>query len=215
MKLSKRLNCIADMIKEGSRVIDVGCDHGLLSIYLDLEKKCNCLACDINDKALNSARINKDKYKSNIEIKLTDGINGIDINNNDYIVIAGMGTTTIKHILDNKKLSNNIIISSNNQIYELREYVCKLGYKIIEEKFIEENQKQYVIIKFVKGKNKYSNIDLKYGPILRNNLIYLTYELNKLFDIKEKIKDSNFTTKLKNKNEIKKIEKLIMNIKGK
>jgi len=199
MKLSKRLNCIADMIKEGSRVIDVGCDHGLLSIYLDLEKKCNCLACDINDKALNSARINKDKYKSNIEIKLTDGINGIDINNNDYIVIAGMGTTTIKHILDNKKLSNNIIISSNNQIYELREYVCKLGYKIIEEKFIEENQKQYVIIKFVKGKNKYSNIDLKYGPILRNNLIYLTYELNKLFDIKEKIKDSNFTTKLKNK----------------
>ena len=215
MKLSKRLNCIADMIKEGSRVIDVGCDHGLLSIYLDIEKKCNCLACDINDKALNSARLNKDKYKSNIEIKLTDGINGIDINNDDYIVIAGMGTTTIKHILDNKKLSNNIIISSNNQIYELREYVCKLGYKIIEEKFIEENQKQYVIIKFVKGKNKYSNIDLKYGPILRNNLIYLTYELNKLFDIKEKIKDSNFTTKLKNKNEIKKIEKLIMNIKGK
>ena len=215
MKLSKRLNCIADMIKEGSRVIDVGCDHGLLSIYLDIEKKCNCLACDINDKALNSARLNKDKYKSNIEIKLTDGINGIDINNDDYIVIAGMGTTTIKHILDNKKLSNNIIISSNNQIYELREYVCKLGYKIIEEKFIEENQKQYVIIKFVKGKNKYCNIDLKYGPILRNNLIYLTYELNKLFDIKEKIKDSNFTTKLKNKNEIKKIEKLIMNIKGK
>ena len=215
MKLSKRLNCIADMINDGSRVIDVGCDHGLLSIYLDLEKNCKCLACDINDKALNSARLNKDKYKSNIEIKLTDGINDIDINDDDYIVIAGMGTTTIKHILDSKKLSNNIIISSNNQIYELREYVCKLGYKIIDEKFIDEHQKQYVIIKFAKGKNKYSNIDLKYGPILRNNLVYLTYELKKLFDIKEKIKDSNFTTKIKNKSEIKKIEKLIMNIKGK
>ena len=209
MKLSKRLNCIADMIKEGSRVIDVGCDHGLLSIYLDLEKNCNCLACDINDNALNSARLNKDKYKSNIEIKLTDGINGIEINDSDYIVIAGMGTTTIKHILDNKKLSNNIIISSNNQIYELRDYVCKLGYKILDEKFIEEHQKQYVIINFVKGNNKYSNIDLKYGPILRNDKLYLTYELKKLFDIKEKIKDSNFATKLKNQSEIKKIEKLI------
>ena len=33
MKLSKRLNCIADMINDGSRVIDVGCDHGLLSIF--------------------------------------------------------------------------------------------------------------------------------------------------------------------------------------
>lgn len=215
MKLSKRLNCIADMINEGSRVIDVGCDHGLLSIYLDLEKKCKCLACDINDKALNSARINKDKYKSNIDIKLTDGINGIDINDDDYIVIAGMGTTTIKHILDKKNLCDDIIISSNNQIYELRKYVCKLGYKIIDEKFIEEHRKQYVIIHFQKGKNKYSDIDLKYGPILRNNMEYLIYELKKLFEIKEKIQDSNFTTKLKNQREIKKIEKLMMNIKGK
>ena len=33
MELSKRLQAIADMVPVGSRVADVGCDHGFLSIY--------------------------------------------------------------------------------------------------------------------------------------------------------------------------------------
>lgn len=215
MKLSKRLTCIAEMIPDNSNVIDVGCDHGLLSIFLEKEKSCTALACDINEKALSSAKINKEKYESDIILKLTDGINDIEINDNDYIVIAGMGTTTIKHILDNKKLCENIIISSNNQIYELRKYVCNLGYKIVEEKLIVDHQKNYVIIKFIKGKIKYSKIDLKYGPILKNNMEYLKYELEKLLQIKEKIGNSNFVVKDKNQREINNIKNLIEKIKGK
>ena len=81
MKISKRLNTIADMIEPNSRVIDVGCDHGLLSIYLDLEKNCSCLASDVNSNALESAKSNIVKYNSkNVETYLTDGIDNIDIN---------------------------------------------------------------------------------------------------------------------------------------
>lgn len=214
MNLSKRLHSIADMIPSGSRVIDVGCDHALLSIYLEKEKKCTCVAADINDNALESARINKKKYNSDIEIILTDGINNIDIKSDDYIVIAGMGTTTINHILDKKVLSSNLILASNNQIYELRKMVTALGYKIQDEKFICDHQKKYVIIKFTKGKNKYSNIDMKYGPILKYDPEYLIYELEKLFNIKEKIKNSSFTIKYKNQREINKIKKMIEKIQG-
>ena len=135
MKISKRLNTIADMINPKSRVIDVGCDHGLLSIYLDLEKECSCIAADINSNALKNAESNIIKYNSkNTKTVLTDGIENIDINDNDIIVIAGMGTSTIKHILEDKRLSNTLIISSNNQLYELRKYITSLGYKIEEEK---------------------------------------------------------------------------------
>ena len=66
MKLSQRLDAIAQMIPDNSNVIDVGCDHGLLSIYLSNIKGCNCIASDVNDNALNSARLNTEKYKSNI-----------------------------------------------------------------------------------------------------------------------------------------------------
>ena len=215
MKLSKRLKCIADMIPSESKVIDVGCDHGYLSIYLSLNKECKCIAADINKNALNSAEINIKKYDvDNIELKLTDGLNGIDISIDDYIVIAGMGTSTIVKILANKVLSNNLIISSNNQLFELRQFVTKLGYIIKDEKFIEENNKKYVIINFEKGKKIYTKLDLVYGPIVRYNIDYLNYELEKLNSISLKITDSSDLVKKENEEKklillelIKKLEK--------
>ena len=39
VQLSRRLKAIADMVTEGNRLVDVGCDHGYLPVYLMLEKK--------------------------------------------------------------------------------------------------------------------------------------------------------------------------------
>ena len=36
MNLSKRLEAVATLVDVGKRVIDVGCDHGYLDIYLTL-----------------------------------------------------------------------------------------------------------------------------------------------------------------------------------
>lgn len=215
MKISKRLKTIADLIPDNSRVIDVGCDHAYLSIYLSREKNCRCIASDVNENALENAKNNKRKYNSDIEIVLTDGLNGIDISNDDYIIIAGMGTTTICNILKDKKLSNNIIISSNNQLYELRKFVVELGYYISEEIFVEDYGKKYVIIKFIKGIKKYSKKELEYGPIVSKDINYLSYELTKLLSISSNIDNSNFLTKLKYKKKIKNIKKLIQNEQGK
>ena len=39
MELSLRLSAIADMVTEGNRLVDVGCDHGYLPVYLIQKKK--------------------------------------------------------------------------------------------------------------------------------------------------------------------------------
>lgn len=214
MNLSKRLQAIADLIPDKSRVIDVGCDHALLSIYLANEKSCICVAADINENAIKSANINIKKYKAkNVETLITDGLNNIDISTSDYIVIAGMGTTTIKHILTNNNISDNLIISSNNQLYELRKFVVKLGYYIEDEKYINERNKKYIIIKFKKGYKKYSTEDLKYGPISKTDINYLVYELEKLYEIKDKILDSSYMVRYKNKREINKLLNIIKKMK--
>lgn len=192
MKISTRLQAIADIVPNESKVIDVGCDHALLDIYLSLEKNCECIAADINENALEQAKYNIKRYGvKNIKTVLTDGLNNIEVNDNDIIVISGMGYTTIEHILTTNKTSNTLIISAHNDWDFLRRTVTKLGYKIITEKFVTDKKKHYIIIKFEKGKGKYSDIDLLYGPILKENKDYLNVLYNNTFEIYEKVPDDN------------------------
>ena len=144
MKLSKRLKSIADLILDGSDVIDVGADHGLLSIYLNKYKNCSCLATDISHKSLERAKINSIKYNSSISFMVTDGLNGINLSN-QVIVIAGMGTKTIKKILD-IELDNDLIIMSHTNINELKEFLASKSYNIVLEKEVFD-KRYYTIIK--------------------------------------------------------------------
>ena len=208
--ISKRLEKIASLIPNNSKVIDVGCDHALLDIYLAMDKNCTCEALDISASALKGAKNNIHKYKQDKKIKLTktDGLEGVSINDNDYIVISGMGTSTIKHILQTNKLSNNLIISTHNDYDVMRAYVVKLGYKIDEELFIIDKEKPYIIIKFLKGDSNYSLDDMMYGPILRYNKDYINYLKNNLKKIKRKIPFYKFRVRSVINKKIKRLSKI-------
>lgn len=199
MKLSKRLEAVATLVDVGKRVIDVGCDHGYLDIYLTLNNDNKCIATDINEKALNSAINNIKTYnlEDKIETKLTDGLTDIKINKKDNIVICGMGTSTIVNILKTNTLSNTLIISSNNNVDLLRKEVVSLGYYIDTEIFIIDKKKPYIIIKFKKGFRKYNLNDFMFGPILKNNIQYRKYLIKKYRDIMKQVSFKKISVKLK------------------
>ena len=57
IKLSNRLAAIASLVPLKSSVIDIGCDHALLDIYLYQNKQVEkIIASDINENALNNAK---------------------------------------------------------------------------------------------------------------------------------------------------------------
>ena len=59
MKISERLKAISDFVDETDRVIDIGCDHAILDIYLcEIYKNINIIASDIHEGALNQAKSN-------------------------------------------------------------------------------------------------------------------------------------------------------------
>ena len=206
MNLSKRLQAVATLVDIDSRVIDVGCDHAYLDIYLASNNNNNCIASDINEKALNNAKENIKKYKLSrkIKTKLTDGLTGIDVEENDNIVISGMGTHTILDILNTNNLSNTLIISSNNDIELLRREVVKLGYYIDSEIFLFDRKKPYIIIKFLKGIKKYNKYDYIFGPILKNNVEYKNYLNKKYTKILDIIPKNKIFLRLKYKRILKK-----------
>lgn len=222
IKLSKRLLTIANMVDKGSCLLDVGCDHALLDIYLSQNKIINkSIAADITIGALNQAKKNISLSNvSNIETRLGDGLDILyDTDNIDTLVISGLGNQKITSILyDNKnKLSgiNTLIIQSNTGYYNAREEIVKLGYYIENEKLVKENNIIYVVIKFCKGKQIYSKKDLYFGPLLlknKNKLFHelVTNEINKNNNIIKRLPKTKFImkTKLKIKNYILKKEVL-------
>ena len=211
MNLSGRLLAVATLVDVGCKVIDVGCDHAYLDIYLTLNNNNECIATDINENALNRAISNIKKYNlsDKIKTKLTDGLKDIKINSSDNIVISGMGTHTILDILSTNNLSDNLIISSNNDIEILRREVIKLGFYIDSEIFIIDKKKQYIIIKFLKGTKKYKNIDYEIGPILKYNAMYKKHLINKYTEILNKIKKTKVKDRIKYRIKILKLRVLL------
>ncbi len=221
INISNRLKTIAEIVlsKESQKIIDVGCDHALLDIYL-LQNNSNLklVASDNKEQPLENAKKNITKYSflNKIEVCLKDGIENID-KDIDTVVISGMGEETIVDILekDKKELShvNRLIISSNNKYYDLRRKVTTLGFIITNEKIVFEDDKYYVIIEFVNGNQNYSNKELFMGPVLLNNkdemfYNYYNYILKEKEYILSKITDDNNKKELLLK-EIKYIEEEI------
>lgn len=154
MRLSKRLKAICNLIPNNSNIIDVGADHAYVSIYLNKYKNCICLATDISEKCIKKAKENINKYNANIKIFKTNGLNNINLTN-QIIILSGMGTHTILKIL-NKKIKNDLLISSNNDIPLLKKSLFKKGYYIYNETVIFD--KHYYVITYYKyGKKRKEN----------------------------------------------------------
>ena len=172
MRISKRLKAITNFIDENDRIIDIGCDHALFDIYLKEEyPDINIIATDISEGAIKQAKKNILKYnlEDEIDVRLGNGLEVVDKEEFDTIVISGMGYYTITDILNNiDKLANvkKIILQSNTDIVKLRKSIIKLGYKIDDEMLVEDKDIVYTIIKFVPGEEKYNYKQIYFGPRL-------------------------------------------------
>lgn len=187
-----RIEAIASLVDNDALVVDIGTDHAYLPIYLyenDITK--NIVASDISSNALLFAKNNLEKYNLRGKIKLvvSDGFKNLD-ECFDIAIISGVGTETIKKILDNEVLPNKLILSSHKNVSDLREYMFKIGYKIEKEIIVYENNIYYNIIKYVKGKDNLSKYDLLVG--LSNDINYKKHLLNKYKEIYEKSHDKKY-----------------------
>lgn len=208
MMLSERLKVIADLVNKNDIIADVGCDHAYLSIYLALNKLCKqIVATEVVDGPYNIALNNIKKYhvENDIKLYLTDGLTGVEEQINT-IIIAGMGTSTIKHILNCYDLKNisKLIIQSNSEWSELRSFINSLGYYIEKEINTYENNKDYLTF-LIKNINKNNTKDeIVAGKFNNDNHLFYTRRIAKLENIQQKIpnKDNNKYKELNDELEI-------------
>ncbi len=214
-KLSRRLMTIADYVEDNTSMVDIGCDHGLLDIYLYQNRKnIKIIVSDINKKAISNAisNIKKNNLEDKIKVIVSDGLDNISMDGLDTIVISGMGAHTIVGILYSNisKLKNikNIIIQSNNDIDFLRDRVVNIGYYIEKEALVKDAGIIYTVIKFKRGKRFYTKRQLYFGPYLmkENSKLFREkkeLELKKLKKLYPLIPKSHFLHRLKIWNKIR------------
>ena len=203
--IDDRLKSLIKYIDSKDLLIDIGCDHALIDIYLIKNNILNnIIISDISINALNQGILNikKNKLDNKIDARCGNGLEVLnEFDNIDTILISGMGTNTILKILDNKCLNriNKLIIQSNKDYYLLRKEVIKLGFMISNEEVIVSNNKMYINIVFVRGNKKYTDIELKYGiSNMKNKKIYYEYLINKYQNILLSIQDKDKYTELQN-----------------
>ncbi len=152
-ELKNRLNTIAFLVPIGSRVADIGTDHGHLPISLIRRQIASkVIACDINEKPLINAKTNIEKTKTeNIELRLGDGLAPIKPNEVDCIIIAGMGGEVISNILAASPFIEDknytLLLQPMTSADVLRKYLCQKGFSILSETATMEGKRVYTVIK--------------------------------------------------------------------
>lgn len=151
--ISKRLLTIASLVPSGARVCDIGADHGYLSIYIAKTKyPLSVITTDINQKPLSHAKINIEKENiNNIDLRLCDGLSGIEKGEADTFIIAGMGGEMISGIIERgiEKVKNStisLILQPTTSPEFLRNFLYNNGFKIEKEIPVFENNKLYSVM---------------------------------------------------------------------
>ena len=145
VQISRRLCAIADMVTEGNRLVDVGCDHGYLPVYLKLQGRIpGAIATDVAEGPLSRARAHIEQYGlgSYIETRRCDGLADIGHGEGDTLVIAGMGGPLMERILaDGRSVWEDfqeMILQPQSDIPHFRHFLLENGFRITEEEMILE-----------------------------------------------------------------------------
>lgn len=147
VKLTPRLQTIANEIKQGETMADIGTDHGFLPIYLWEAGICpHVIMADISRGSLDKARDNCKMLHpgQEFDLRLGSGIEVLENGEVDAVAIAGMGGILMTEILgaDFEKAHSfkRLILQPRNHVGKLRYWLLNNGFKIVNEQLVREGK---------------------------------------------------------------------------
>lgn len=153
VRLTPRLQAIADQIASGARLADIGTDHAYLPIWLiENGRVASAIASDIREGPLARAGENAARHGclERISLRLGAGLERVGAEECDTVSIAGMGGETIADILAaapwTAKGEHLLLLQPMTMAAELRCWLWAHGYAIERESLCREEHRHYVVL---------------------------------------------------------------------
>lgn len=149
--LTPRLRTVAELVPKSARLADVGTDHAYLPAYLLATGQISAaIATDIRPGPLARARDTAERYglQDRLDLRLCDGLTGVDSGEVNTVVIAGMGGETILGILEAApwSLDKTCVLQPMSAMEVLRAGLDGLGIEIPREVLTREGDTLYLTI---------------------------------------------------------------------
>lgn len=152
LTLQPRLRAIADLVPAGSKLADIGTDHGYIPAMLLLEERVvSAIASDIGAEPLAHARRTAQQYGvlERMELRLCDGLCDFAPEEADCVVIAGMGGDNIAAILGAAPWTKNgctLLLQPMSKAEVLRRWLSENGYCVTAEQLVADKGVLYPIL---------------------------------------------------------------------
>lgn len=147
IKLTDRLQVLADQIEKNETMADIGTDHGFLPIALwERGISPKVIMADISPGSLEKARENARMLypEESFDFRLGNGIRILQKGETDAVVIAGMGGALMIELLSEnmeKTLSfPKFILQPRNGQGKLRHWLISRDFSIIRESLVRERK---------------------------------------------------------------------------
>ena len=182
LQLQPRLQLLAELIPQGSRLADVGTDHGYVPVYLIRRGIIStAIASDIGAEPLQHAVNTAAEHEvEGIDFRLCPGLDAIAPEECDTILIAGMGGETIITILENapwtKRGEHLLILQPMTKVEMLRKWLADNGYTFTGERLVFDKDYLYPIL-LVRGgaQPALSEAEQYGGVLLEGDPLYADY----------------------------------------
>lgn len=154
--LDARLGALADLVGDARVVADIGADHGRLAcVLLQSDARRRMIVADVSADSLDKARrlLAEQGLTERAVFCVADGLAALD-EPVDAIVLAGMGTKTIRQILIDgaERIGNaQLILQPNLDAPKLRQFLAENGFSIMKERIAQVDRRYYVIIVAERG----------------------------------------------------------------
>ena len=150
----QRLRAVASLVPQGSRVADIGTDHGWLpAILLASGRAAYCVATEVEQHrtfrlaqpCIEAARQGRLELRRGFGLRVLEVVDRIDV-----IVLSGLGARAATRILEDRSLGDlgvrRLVIQPQSEPARVRRWLAQNGYAIVDERMVRERGRFYVAI---------------------------------------------------------------------